>query len=124
MSNVKIDGLVGAIMDALEEYSEEVEEKIDNGIDEISDALVNQLENDPVIPERTGEYKKSFYAKTVAKGKGFKRNVVANKKYQLTHLLEYPHATRGGKGRSKAYPHWQTAQDKLDEFTEELKNKL
>lgn len=122
--NVSVDGLSDAIMNELMNYCEEEEKIIDDGLDEISTELVNSLKNDPVIPERTKKYKKSFYSKKVAKGLGFKRNVVANKKVQLTHLLEKPHLTRNGTTRTKAYPHWETAQRKLDELMEGLVKKL
>lgn len=122
--SVSVDGLSDAIMDVLMDYCEEEEEIIDDGLDKISEELVNSLKNDPVIPERTRKYKKSFYHKEVIKGLGFKRNVVANKKGQLTHLLEKPHLTRNGTTRTKAYPHWETAQRKLDELMEGLVKKL
>lgn len=122
--NASIDGLSDAIMNELMNYCEEEEKIIDDGLDEISENLVNSLKNDPVIPERTGKYKKSFYYKKVAKGLGYKRNVVANKKYSLTHLLERPHLTRNGTSRTKAHPHWETAQRKSDELMEGLTKKL
>ena len=51
---------------------------------------------------------------------GYKRNLVASKKYQLTHLLEYGHLTRSGT-RTKAFPHWQHAQEIADTLPERLK---
>lgn len=121
---MRIDDLANAVYEEIKNYSEEVEEKVFSELDTVSEKLVNRLKNNPVIPVKTGKYKKSFYAKTVAKGIGFKRNVVANKKYQLTHLLERGHATGGGTGRTKAYPHWEDAQEELDRLTEEVLDKL
>lgn len=122
--SISVDGLSDAIMQELTEYLEGEEEIIDEGIDEISAELVLGLKNDPVIPKRTGKYKKSFYHKKAAKGIGYKRNVVANREYRLTHLLEDSHLTRNGTTRTKAYPHWATAQQKLDELMEGLVKKL
>ncbi len=122
--SVSVDGLSDAIMDVLMDYCEEEEEIIDDGLDKISQEVVNSLKSDPVIPERTKKYKKSFYYKKVAKGLGFKRNVVANKRYSLTHLLERPHLTRNGTTRTRAFPHWETAQRKLEELMDRLEKKL
>lgn len=115
-----INQLSQLIEDALFEYSEEVEEEMDEEIDRLADAVVENLEGNPVLKnlKGTGKYRKSFFCKTVAKGKGFKRKVVANKKYQLTHLLERSHLTRNGVTRTRAFPHWETAQKKLDELSE------
>ena len=107
----------------LEEYTEEVDEKLQGEIDSLSKEIVNLLKNHPNIPEKTGKYKKSFVVRTVAKGKGFKRNVVANRKYRLTHLLEDGHLTKNG-GRTRAFPHWKDAQEMAETLPERLEKKL
>lgn len=121
---IDINDLSSAITEELEAYSEEIEEKIDKKIDDVSKKLVAELKSDPDIPENTGKYKKSFYFKKVAKGKGFKRNVVANKKHQLTHLLEDGHLTRGGTSRTKAFPHWKKAEKWAEELMEGVVDEL
>ena len=122
--NIKIENLSSAIAEELESYSKGVEDTIDKDIDRISDILVEELKNNSNIPERTGKYKKSFYKKVIAKGIGYKRVVVANKIHQLTHLLEKTHLTRNGTSRTKAYPHWETAQKRLEELMEEMELRL
>lgn len=116
----RIDELSQLIEKELTEFSEEKEEEMAENIDRISDILVENLKNHPVLPQLkgTGKYKKSFYRKTLAKGKGYKRNVVANKKYELTHLLERPHLTRNGVTRTRAFPHWEDAQKELEKLVE------
>lgn len=120
---VSIGDLSSAIAEELETYTEEVDAVMQNEIDKLSKEIVNSLKNNPVIPEDTGEYKKSFFVKKVAQGKGFKRNVVANKKHQLTHLLEDGHLTENG-GRTRAFPHWKDAQEMAETLPERLEGKL
>lgn len=109
-----MDNLAKEIEEALMSYSDEVNNAVQEEIVKLSKEIVKDLKSDPIIPERTGEYKRSFYAKKIARGNGYLRVVVANKKYQLTHLLEYGHATKGGTGRTRSYPHWAKAQEKAE----------
>ena len=89
-------------------------------IDEVTKEVLNNLKNNPVIPKKTGEYSKSFYKRKLAQGKGYKRNLIASKKYQLTHLLENSHLTRSGT-RTRAFPHWKQAQEIADTLPDRLK---
>lgn len=125
MIKIGTEQLTDAIMDGLNRYSEEVDEKMQKEIDDLSKEIVNDLKNDPVIPEKTGEYKKSFAVKKIAQGIGFKRNEVYSKKpyYRLTHLLEFGHALPQG-GRTKAFPHWVKAQKEAETLPERIKRRL
>ena len=118
-----VNNLAAAIAEELGKYSAEVDEAMQGEIDKTSKEIVKDLKNDPIIPEKTGDYKKSFYAKKLGQGKGYKRVVVANKKYRLTHLLEKGHVTRNG-GRTRAFPHWVHAQEKADTLAERIKGAL
>ena len=120
---VDIDGLAAAIAEELEGYSQEVDDIMQDEIDTLSKEVRNNLKNNPIIPEKTREYKKSFYIKKVAQGKGYKRLRVANKKPQLTHLLDDGHLTSNGK-RTKAFPHWKEAQQLADTLPERMKKRL
>lgn len=112
----------------LAQYTQEVEEELFEKIEEKAEDIVNMLKKHPDVPKRTGKYKKSFYKKTIATGRGYKRVVVANKLHGLTHLLENPHeiishGKRTGK-RTKAHPHWKDAQREAEKFAEEMEREL
>ena len=124
MANVvNIDDLAHIIAEELESYTEEVDGVMQDEIDALSKEVVKNLKNNPIIPEETGKYKKSFYLKKEAQGRGYKRNRIANRDYQKTHLLEDGHLTSNGK-RTRAFPHWKEAQELADTLPERLEKKL
>lgn len=101
--------LAASITNALLDYSKEVDEMLQEKIGETAREVRDNLANNPQIPKRTGKYKRSFFVRSLAKGRGYHRVVVANRQYQLTHLLEYSHPTGTG-GRTRAFPHWEQAE--------------
>ncbi len=127
MANVTVEQLADLIAKSLGEYAENIEEAIEKTIVEVGEEAVENLKNNPNVPEQTGGYKEGFYTKNIYKGrgktKGFHKIVVANKKYRLTHLLEYGHATRNG-GRTKAYPHWRDAQKVADTLPDRMEEAI
>ena len=127
MSTITVDQFAKLIAKTLEDYEEGVEESIEKVIQEVAEDTLEDLESNPIIPEQTGEYQKGFYLKNIYKGrgkeKGIHKIVVANKKYQIGHLLENGHATRNG-GRTKAFPHWKDAQEIADTLPDRLKGVL
>jgi hypothetical protein len=119
-----VEQLATIIAKELEEYSEAVEEKLESEIGKLAEDVKSMLSNHSEIPERTGDYKKGFFIKNEfkakGKNKGFHKLRVANKKHQLTHLLEYGHVTRNG-GRTRAYKHWIDGQKLADTLPERIK---
>lgn len=115
--------LSAAIMAELEEYTEETNAKVQKVVDEVTKEAYLDLSNNPVIPKRSGEYAKKFYIRKEKIGFGKTVNIIANKKYQITHLLERPHPMPQG-GMSKAYPHWAEAQKIADTLPERMKEAL
>lgn len=96
-----------ALVDILSQYSEDINRNIDTGLQIIGRETVKELKNNSNIPTKSGDYKKKFY---LTKKDG--NYVVANRKYQLTHLLEKGHAKKNG-GRTKAFPHWAEAEKSI-----------
>ncbi len=128
---VKIDSLAAAIVDEISKYSEEVENKMQKVVDEVTKEAYLDLRTNPSVPQRTGEYARGFYIKKTSWKTKYKSNIIGNKKYQLTHLLEKGHDivrnSLGKKkvyGKTKAYPHWENAQKIADSLPERLKKEL
>ena len=127
VANISIDDLARLIANDLAEYSEEVDDAVEKVITKTTKEALTVLKNNNNIPKMTGKYKKSFYAKDLYKSKGknegYFKMVVANRKYQLTHLLENGHVNRDG-SRTKAYPHWKDAQAIADTLPDRIKGAI
>lgn len=100
----KINDIAKDIKKELERYSKETEKGLKKAQRVVSKELVEDLSTHS--PEREGDYIKGWG--TTKKGNSF---IVHNKTdYQLTHLLEYGHVKRGGKGRTKTKAHIRPAE--------------
>lgn len=98
MANIRIDDLSNEISKALNTYTTEVTEGLEEVKKKVTREGVRTLrEKSPVD---TGRYAKGWAA-TEQDGA-----VIVHNRYkpQLTHLLEFGHAKRGG-GRQKGEPH-------------------
>lgn len=122
---IKVEELAEAIIEFSGEIAEEVGENLNTELKKIAKETADSLKNDSNIPQRTKDeesYKRLFYVKKTELG-----YVVANKKYQLTHLLENGHdIVRNGEtvGRARAFPHWDRAQKKVDSAVNLIRGKL
>ena len=70
--------------------------------------MKKQIES--TAPKKTGKYSKSWAVKKTRETSDSIQIVVHSKRYQLTHLLEFGHAKRGG-GRTRAFPHIAPAEE-------------
>lgn len=108
------------VKEILNEYSEDIQNAISNEAQTIAKQGVAELKN--TSPKRTGKYRKGWRVKT-KKSRGFVECTIYNATdYQLTHLLEKPHALRNG-GTSKPQVHISPVDEKcVNEFKKQVEN--
>ena len=113
MGGIKIDDLADAIIGELAAYSQEVTDGLKQEVKAVAKECKKEIQqNSPVL---TGSYRKGWQAKTAYESKSDIRVIVRNRTdYQLTHLLEYGHAKRGG-GRVDGKPHIRPAEKRAEE---------
>lgn len=110
MSNVDTKAAGTAIAEALTEYDQRIADETKRIADEVAKETVDELKK--TSPKLTGSYRKGWRKKQTFANERTKRNTVYNQTdYQLTHLLEYGHASRNG-GRVKAIQHIAPAEQK------------
>lgn len=97
------------IKDILDDYSMDIQEGIANEAQIVAKGGVAELKN--TSPKRTGKYRKGWRVQT-KKGRWDVECIIHNATdYQLTHLLEKPHALRNG-GTSKPQVHIEPVEKK------------
>lgn len=135
MSKVRADQLQKVIEKYLNEYHEDISEDVRTTAKSIANAAKAELERispvgDADVILKGGEvHPRGNYAKGWTIATQTSKNVHSKKiwnrtDYQLTHLLEFGHATRNG-GRTKAIPHVRPTEKKyLDKFEKELEKEI
>ena len=127
MSSIKPDELQKAVMDYLENYKEDIDEDVIETVDEITKKARDELKQTSPRGKgtRSNPYYKGWAIKLSKRRSGVYHKVIWNKtNYQLTHLLEFSHATRNG-GRTKAIPHIRPIEQKYNvEFVDKLEKKI
>lgn len=122
--------LQNAIMDYLENYAEDIQEDVVNTTDSVTKLAKQELIQKS--PKRDVARDTKYYKGWAIKTGGRTRNnkyryakVIWNKtNYQLTHLLEFGHATVKG-GRTKAIPHIRPVEEKYGtQFMDLLDRKI
>lgn len=120
---IKIDSLAKEITKALESYADDISEAVEEVANEVGKEAVDEIKQ--TSPKKRGNYAKGWRLKKDKLGKGKYFVKIHNKTdYQLTHLLEFGHATKNGK-RTKAIPHIRPAEQKYSKkYEQELKRKI
>lgn len=130
MSNkVKPETLATALRNYLNIYVEDIQEDVEETANEIGNEAKNELKDKSLKlfkqHGRKDPYYKGWSVRKVGKNKSYYVVKIWNRtNYQLTHLLEFGHATRNGK-RTKAVPHIRPVEQKYSkEFESQLKKKI
>jgi hypothetical protein len=114
------DDLTKKIMDELSRHARLIEEELTISKEEVTKELVANLKmSSPQRKGGQGQYSKSWRIK-----RSGNTNIVYNKEYQLTHLLEHGHVTRNG-GRTEAKVHIAPAEEKaVNEFLKRIERAI
>lgn len=113
---------------ALQEYSAEVAESTKEECLRVAKETAAELQS--LGPKKSGEYAKGWKTRVAyERGGDIRVQIYNGAKPQLTHLLEFGHATRNGTGRefarTKAYPHINAAEDNAaKKLTSKVKTRL
>lgn len=114
---VRIEQMASAIMEGLTEYANLATDDMKKAVKKAADLTRKEIQAH--APKDTGAYAKSWVVKTVRESSNALEMVVHSRnRYQLTHLLEFGHAKRGG-GRVPGRAHIALAEAKAAQVLEE-----
>lgn len=122
MSNsIKAEDLEKVLSNYLESYADDITEDVKDTTDTLTKEVVEELKQ--TSPRGKGSRKNPYYkgwTKQAGKVNRGRYTVKVHNKtnYQLTHLLEFGHATRNGK-RTKAIPHIRPVEEKYNKTYEQ-----
>lgn len=119
--SIKTEKLSEEIMKALTEYVDDIEDDVKDTTDILTKEAVKELKQTSPQGKGTRDkpYHKGWSRQKGKENKGKYTIKIHNKtNYQLTHLLEFGHATRNG-GRTKAIPHIRPLEEKYNELYEQ-----
>ena len=109
-------------MKGMEDYAKLVVDDLKADVQKAGKTVKQQIEN--TAPKKTGKYSKSWAVKKTRETSDSIQIVVHSKRYQLTHLLEFGHAKRGG-GRTRAFLHIAPAEQAgIEQLTRDIERDL
>lgn len=127
-----------AISDYLETYKEDINEEVKETANQMAQGAKEELarispvsDTDVILKggevHKAGDYAKGWTVSTQSQKNAYSKKVWNKTNYQLTHLLEFGHASRSG-GRVNPSPrggHIRKTEDKyLQKFEKELEKKI
>lgn len=120
---IKPEMFAQAVKEYLEIYVEDIGEAVEEKSNQIGKEARDELKQ--TSPKKTGKYAKGWTVRKDKKNKNYYTVKVWNRTdYQLTHLLEFGHATKNGR-RTKAIPHIRPVEEKYkNKFEKQLKDKI
>ena len=127
MVKTMADSFEVKLADALSEWTDEVDEQVDQVLDDISKEALKMLKEKSPRSDIDEKHYADLWHRKKFKTLTEKSFVLANRHYQLTHLLENGHAKKGGKGRVKSiehiYPVQEWASEELEKRVKEVLSK-
>lgn len=98
----------------LTDYTDECVEVVMEELDKVGKEAAKDLKSAGTFKSRTGAYRRGWTSEDERNRTYGSVTVYNKKRYQLTHLLEYGHAKRGG-GRTRAFSHIEAVNKKAQE---------
>lgn len=118
--NVRIDQLAAAVMDGLKEYADLATEDLKKAVRKAGTSVKKDIQEN--APKDTETYAKSWAVKKIKESSNSLELVVHSRnRYQLSHLLEFGHAKRGGgrvSGKAHIAPEEERAVETLEQEIE------
>lgn len=120
---VSVDAMASAIMEGLEEYVELATSDMKKAVRKSAKTLKDEISAN--APRHSGAYAGSWAVKkTGESSQSLELTVHSRSKYQIAHLLENGHATRGG-GRVGARVHiYPAEQHGIEQLEKEIERSL
>ena len=114
---VRIDQLAAAVMEGLTEYADLAADELKKAVKKAGNSVKKDIQEG--APKDTGTYAKSWSVKNVKETSNSIELVVHSRnRYQLSHLLEFGHAKRGG-GRVPGRAHIAPAEERAGRTLEQ-----
>ena len=108
------------VVTILDDYSNAVSEGMYESGLKVADEGKNKLKQ--TSPKKTGKYRKNWKVKKTKGAYSFS-NIIYNQEWQLTHLLEKPHAKRNGRGSTTPKVHIRPVeQECINEYEQDVIN--